>query len=243
MNIKQLQQWLNNKIKQEGLKLPLLNEDGLSGPATRNAIYSVFSCKNAKAATEEDILRVAKMLGDTNTRRLKAIAKVESNGSGWDSTGLPKILYERHYFYRHVKRVIFFPGSKDPFLSNKQWGGYTQDFNKNNINDSWEKLAHAVSYNVIGAFASVSASKFQIMTSYYKELGYNNPLDLLFDISRDEAVHYELLAKYILNIAKSKSSFLKLSANPEDNRSFARSYNGPAYASNKYHIKLANSLK
>ena len=41
------------------------------------------------------------------------------------------------------------------------------DINKNNINDSWEKLAHAACIDPIGAFSSVSISSFQIMGKYY----------------------------------------------------------------------------
>lgn len=245
MKVSDLQFWLNDKIKQNNLNLKLLVVDGIGGPITRNAIYQVFKCTTAKAVTEMELLEFAKQLGDTTTKRIKAIAKVETNGSAWTSDGTPKILYERHYFYKHVKKTIYLPGYSDHFLSNPKWGGYTQDFNKNNINDSFEKLAFAACINPIGAFSSVSISSFQVMGAYYKELGYNNPLDMLYDVSRNEAVHYKLLVGFILNVAKIKSSFLKLSTNPETNRAFCKAYNGPSYASifPGYHVKIANAMK
>ena len=245
MNVADMQIWLNNKIKENNLNLKPLVIDGIGGPATRNTVYEVFKCKNAKAVTEAELLDFAKQLGDTNTKRIKAIGKVETSGSAWTSDGTPKILYERHYFYKYVNKTIYLPGYSDHFLSNPKWGGYTQDFNKNNINDSFEKLAFAACINPIGAFSSISISSFQVMGAYYKELGYNNPLDMLYDVSRNEAVHYKLLVGFILNVAKIKSSFLKLSTNPETNRAFCKAYNGPSYASifPGYHVKIANAMK
>ena len=35
MNVKELQQWLNGKIKSEGLNIPLLVEDGKGGTLTQ----------------------------------------------------------------------------------------------------------------------------------------------------------------------------------------------------------------
>lgn len=242
MNVKELQKWLNSKIVCNHLSLKPLVEDGIGGPATRTAIYQVFQCKIAKAVTEEELLNFAKQLGDTNTKRIKAVGKVETNGSAWDKDGFSKILYERHYFYKFVKKTIYLPGYKDHFLSNPSWGGYTQDFNKNNINDSWEKLAYAACIDPIGAFSSVSISSFQVMGIYYKELGYSNPIDMLYEVTRDESVHYKLLVGFILNVAKIKSSFLKISTNPETNRAFCKAYNGSAYEANKYHIKLAKAM-
>lgn len=243
MNVKELQKWLNIKIKENNLSMKPLIEDGLGGPATRNAIYEVFKCKTAKAVTEAELNKYALQLGDTNTRRIKAIGKVETSGNSWFSDGTSKILYERHYFYKFVRKTIYLPGYKDHFLAAQKWGGYTTDFNKNSINDSWEKLAHAACIDPIGAFSSVSISSFQVMGIYYKELGYSNPIDMLYEVTRDESVHYKLLVGFILNVAKIKNSFLKLSSNPETNRAFCKAYNGSSYETNQYHIKIAKELK
>ena len=137
MKVSDLQIWLNTKIKQNNLNLKLLVVDGIGGPITRNAVYQVFKCTNAKAVTEAELLEFAKQLGDNNTKRIKAVGKVETNGSAWDKDGMPKILYERHYFYKFVKKTMYLPGYKDHFLAAPTWGGYTQDFNKNNINEKY----------------------------------------------------------------------------------------------------------
>ena len=238
MNVKELQSWLNDRGAS-----PKLVADGIGGPKTREAIYQVFRNNKAKAVTQDDINRMAGMLGDTSDKRIKAVARVESAGNSFDNNGLVKILYERHYFYKAVKRIIFFPGRTDHFLSNPSWGGYTTDFNNNAINDSWEKLAYAACIDPDGAFQSVSIGKFQVMGSHYKALGYAHPIDMLYDATTNESSHYYMLVNYILKVANLSNAFLKLSTNSEDCRAFAKGYNGSNYASNKYHTKLADAMK
>ncbi len=42
MNVKELQLWINAKIKSEGLGITLLKPDGQGGPLTRAAFIQVF---------------------------------------------------------------------------------------------------------------------------------------------------------------------------------------------------------
>ena len=95
MDVRQLQQWLNA----HGAN-PRLEDDGDGGALTRAAIINVFVNKQATAITPAQVLSIAKRLGDTSDRRIRAVAAVEARGAGWFNSGLPKILYERHYFYR-----------------------------------------------------------------------------------------------------------------------------------------------
>lgn len=101
MNVKELQSWLNAHGA-----IPKLKEDGIGGTLTKCAIIQVFVNKNAKAITEEEIINISKELGETTSKRIKAVSKVESGGSGWFNSGLPKILYERHYFYKLTSNTI-----------------------------------------------------------------------------------------------------------------------------------------
>lgn len=236
MNVKELQQWLNTK----GANIVA---DGVGGPKTREAFIKVFTNKKASAVSEGELLEAAKKLGDTNTKRIKAVAKTESNGSGYFDSGLVKILWERHYFYKFVGKTIYLPGYKDHFLSHQQSGGYTTDFNKNNINDSWEKLAAAACIHPDGAFQSISVGKFQVMGKYYKELGYNHPIDMLWAATQGEKAHYDMLVGYILKVANLKAAFLRISTNPETCRDFAKGYNGKIYEKYDYHKKIANGMK
>ena len=236
MNVKDLQVWLNA----HGAS-PKLVEDGIGGTLTRTAFIQVFINKNAKAITKEELQSIAVLLGDTSTKRVEAVASVESNGGGWFNSGLPKILYERHYFYRLTKKTVKWLSFG--WLGNSSSGGYTTDVNSNGINDNWEKLAAAVCIDPDSAIQSVSIGKFQVMGSHYKLLGYSQPIDMLWAARNDEYEHYKMLANYILKVANLKSAFLKLSTNPSDNVAFARGYNGPSYSKNAYDVKLARAMR
>jgi len=207
---------------------PGLAVDGALGPATRAAILAVFSNKEAPAATDSDMAAIASRLGGT-VRQLKAVAAVESGGSGFDDEGRPKILFERHYFHRLTD------GKWTPSIfSDPTSGGYSQS--------SWEKLTLAACRDVDAAFASASWGKFQVMGAHWKALGYDSPLALAWSCVGSEAAHYELLARYIEhnNLA---GAFRAISADPETCRAFAAGYNGPGYRKFDYHSKIAARMK
>ena len=239
MNVKELQQWINSKIKSEGLAIPHLVEDGKAGPLTRSTFILVFVNKKARAIDETERLMIAKSLGDTTTKRIAAVAKVESAGSGWFDSGLPKILYERHYFHKFVKKTIAWVTG---FLSNPSSGGYTVDADKNGINDNWDKLAAAACIDPFGALQSVSIGSFQVMGRWYKECGYKHPLDMLWAARNSEYEHYKMLAGFIKanNLQK---AFLAVSTDPATNVAFVEAYNGPAWRKNDYANKLAKAMR
>ena len=227
-----LQQWINDHSNAN------LAVDGVAGTLTRSAFILCFVNRSVPAVTENELLKIAMDLGDTDTRRIKAVSKVESGGSGWFDSGLPKILYERHLFYRYTQGAF---GTTE--YSNKQPGGYSLDANKNGINDSWEKLAMAVCKDPMAALQSISIGKFQVLGKYYRECGYSHPIDMLWEASRSEIAHYAMLRDYILKVANCRSAFLKLSTNPDDCRALAKAYNGPGYEKFDYHNKLARAMR
>ena len=239
MNVKELQLWINAKIKSEGLAITPLNPDGLPGPLTRSTFILLFVNKNARAIDETERLLIAKSLGDVNTKRIRAVAQVESAGSGWFDSGLPKILYERHYFHKFVKKTITWVTG---FISNPSSGGYTVDANKNGINDNWDKLAAAVCIDPYGALQSVSIGSFQVMGRWYKDCGYKHPIDMLWAARNSEYEHWKMLAGFIKanNLTK---AFLAISTNASDNVRFVEAYNGPAWRKNDYANKLAKAMR
>ncbi len=52
--------------------------------------------------TDEDVSTVAGEIG-VEIAALKAVLAVESAGSGFDKSGRPKALFERHHFFKHLK--------------------------------------------------------------------------------------------------------------------------------------------
>lgn len=227
------QTWLNSKLPAGHTPL---NVDGDCARLTVAATYVVFSNKQAKAATAEDLTNAASALGEVNSTRIRTVAEVEAPGSGWDSAGFPSILYERHYFWQLTNGVHGITPFSNPNRSSK----YTIDANRNGINDSWENVAAAMKYDARAAFQSFSMSRFQIMGKWYKLLGYDEPWEMAYAISRDEAVHYDLLVKWIKHNGK-LAAFKAINESSQSCRAFAQFWNGNAYASHNYHGRLASA--
>jgi hypothetical protein len=201
--------------------------DGKWGPASRAGLVAKFTNKKAPAVTDSDIAAIAHRLGCT-PKQVRAVAAVESGGSGFDNQGRPKILFERHLFHR-LTGGRFSPA---PF-SNPVYGGYNED--------SWNKLAHAAGKSPADAFSACSWGKFQVLGTHWNKLGYANSFELAYSTVQSEAAHFELLARYIETFGL-LPAIRKLSTKPDDCRDFARGYNGPQYQRFSYHIKLARAM-
>lgn len=227
--VEALQTWLNAK----GWK-PQLVVDGKPGPATREAFYGIFANRAAKAATDAEIAAFAARLGGS-LKQMRAVAQVESAGGGFLVTGHPKILWERHHFWKRLQLAM-------PLISNPKPGGYTLDANANGMNDSWEKLTEAAMHAPSWAIESCSWGKFQIMGFWWKALGYSSAIDFAWSMRESEAGHYEALVRYI-QFNKLAGAFRALSVDPETNRAFAKGYNGPGYVKFDYHRKLARAMQ
>lgn len=220
MTLAELQQWLDA----HGQHIAI---DGIGGPATRTAIAAAFTSTNAPAVNGLDIQDLATRLGCT-VKQIKAVARVESGGSAFDDMGRPKILFERHYFWRLTNGrhgVTSF--------SNPKGGGYNES--------SWEKLTRAACLDPQAAFASASWGKFQVMGAHWKALGYPSALEMAYSTVGSEAAHYEMLARFIEHNGL-KAALQKLSANPADNVAFASRYNGPSFRNFRYDEKLAVAM-
>ncbi len=201
--------------------------DGQPGPQTRTALKAAFVNLCAPAITDTDLATLADRLG-CQTKQLRAVAKVESGGAAYDDNGRPKILFERHKFYKATGGRFGVSA-----WSNPQRGGYNED--------SWEKLARAACQDVGAAFASASWGKYQVMGFHWDALGYPSALDMAYSTVTGEAAHLDMLGRFIE--ANGLGGKLRaLSRNPEDNRAFASAYNGASYAVNDYHTKLARAL-
>ena len=228
-----LQKWLREKC---GASLTV---DGVGGSVTRAAFIAAFAYKYAEKIAESELKNCANMLGDTETARIKAIAEVESRGSGWLQSGLPVILWERHKFwgFTSLKNRV------KSWFANPARGGYSTDENQNGINDSWEKLSYAACKDPLSALKSISIGKFQIMGFHYESLGFDHPIEMLFAASRSESAQYEMLVRFILDVAKCRPAFLKICEDADKCRDFAKAYNGAAYEDFSYHKKIAAAYR
>jgi len=202
--------------------------DGQWGPTSAAALSRAFTNPAPARLSAADATCFAQRLGVTPAQ-LAAVARVESAGGGYDASGKPKILFERHKFHA-ATAGRYSPTS----FSNPQPGGYDQD--------SWGKLQSAIATGEVdAAFASASWGKFQVMGGYWQAFGYASPFALAHSTVASEAGHYALLVAYI-KYFNLQPKLAALSGNPEDCRAFAKAYNGAAYEKFAYHTKLAAAL-
>lgn len=224
-----LQTWINAK----GWK-PQITVDGEAGPATRAAFMGIFANRSAEAVSDAQMMAFAKRLGGS-LKQIRAVSAVESGGSGFLVTGQPKILWERHHFWKRLQLNL-------PLISNPKPGGYTLDADSDGINDSWEKLAEAAMYAPAWAIESCSWGRFQVMGFWWEKLGYESAIDFAWSMRESEAGHFEALVRYI-QFNRLAPAFRALSADPETCRAFAKGYNGPGYVKFDYHRKLAEAMR
>tara|TARA_R100001132_G_C3250493_1_gene77832 strand:+ start:90 stop:785 length:696 start_codon:yes stop_codon:yes gene_type:complete len=226
VSTRQLQTWLNAR----GARLKV---DGDFGPKTRDAFIKVFRSRSAVAISQADLVRFAGRLG-ASARQIRAVARVEGRGSGWDGDGQLKALYERHYAWRRVRIRV-------PFLSSPKPGGYTLDADRDGLNDSWEKLADAAArWGVNIALECASFGKFQIMGAWWHKLGYPSVLDFVWSMVRSEAAHYEAFVRYI-EVFGLFDALRTIDGDPENAEAFALGFNGPAGVRLGYPVKIAHA--
>lgn len=229
------QKWLISK----GCYLGNSGADGVIGKDTKLAMYKLFADKKAKAITDDQLKKISLSLGDVQgTARIRAVAVVESGGSGWFDTGHVKILYERHKFYQYNTDTT---APKSTFFNFPTGGNYTVDDNKNDVNDNWEKLFRACEFDPLAAFMSISMGKFQVMGFHYKAMGFNTPYDMLFSMVSNEEAHYVCLVKYIM-ANNLQCAYLTMDSSSSNCIPFAKGYNGSGYAKFSYDKKLALNI-
>ena len=176
----------------------------------------------AKRLDDKAIEAAAKSLGCA-VAAVRAVIAVESSG-GFLPDGRPKILFERHYFCRLTKGAY---DAKHPGISNKKFGGYKGGAAE------YARLEEAIGLNRDAALRSASWGAFQIMGDNCKLAGFKNVEDYVAAMVAGEAGQLDAFVNFV------KSTNLDDELRRGDWAGFARGYNGPAYAVNKYDKKLA----
>lgn len=178
-----------------------------------------------KTLTEQDYINAAKELG-CEVAAIKAVAEVESMGNGFLPSGEPKILFERHRFYKYTNGKY---AVSHPDICNKIAGGYGKE------SDQHLKLQRASVLNREAALMSCSWGKFQIMGDNWKKLGYSSLQEFINKMYESEAGQIDAFIRYIKNLGL--QNYLK---NKQWDK-FALLYNGPEYKKNNYDVKMAVS--
>jgi hypothetical protein len=184
--------------------------------------------------------------------QLRAVDEVESGG-GWfqdvradilaldgpggflDGPNLPKTLFEAYRFDQLTGgrfRAAY------PNLSSATWtkalyiGGPAE----------WGRLYRAMQLDHDAALKSASYGRYQIMGFNYALAGYATVGAFVDAMKESEEAQLHAFVTFIIN-SKLGDELRQISNFHADCVPFARGYNGPKYASNNYHVKLAKAHK
>jgi len=182
-----------------------------------------------KLLTEQDYKRAADRLG-CDVPAVKAVAEVESAGSGFLADGHPKILFERHIFRRQLLDRGIDTARRErerPDIVNAKPGGYVGGAGE------WQRLDDAVQINRDAALASASWGKFQILGLNWRAAGADSLQDFVNRMYRSEGAQLDAFVEFVI------TNGLDEALREHDWARFARGFNGPAFAKNRYDTKMA----
>lgn len=206
--------------------------DGVVGAKTQAALQQKDLTKYLK---EQDLIDAANALG-VDTATVKAVTKVEAAGSGFLIDGRPKILYERHIFYRELaqknKALLATAAQKRPDICNKDSGGYRGGAAE------WARYAAAAAIDLSCAQKSASWGLFQILGRNFKAAGFEEVADFAQAMHLDERSQLMAFVSFVQADKKMWGALKK-----QDWATFACCYNGPAYKRNNYDDKLKNAYR
>jgi len=220
--------------KEQGLVV-----DGIAGEKTWTKLFALkpelLAAVTQKWLSQSDIDQVA-AASRLPAATVRAVYKVESAGSGF--WGLrPKILFEGHVFWQRLKRR-----GKDPA---KLAAG-----NENVLYPKWDRakyaggpgeyarLEQAQRIDSGAALESASWGLFQILGYHAADIGYGQVEAFVERMQANERAQLEAFSRFIEKQTYDHQP-LAYWLRVRDWRRFARAYNGPGYAQNRYDEKLA----
>lgn len=176
----------------------------------------------AKPLGEGAVAAAAEALG-CDEAAVRAVIAVESGG-GFDRHGRPRILFERHYFHRLTGGRFSFG---HPHISSPRWGGYGA------ASSQYDRLHRAVALDRQAALRSASWGMFQIMGDNARAAGFDDVEAFVAAMMESADRH---LAAFVAFVRHKR---LDAALARRDWAGFARGYNGPAFAANRYDQRLA----
>lgn len=219
--------------------------DGIIGEKTWKVLMLIASHHlhetSGQFLSESDLVKAAAQL-NIELAAIKAVNEVESRGSGF-LNNFPKILFERHVFWKRLKKHGVDPeqyAADNINILQKRYGGY-----KGGIREI-ARLEKAKAIHEPAALESASWGLFQIMGYHWKALDYSSIEDFTQRMMMSEAEQLGAFVRYIQHNRLDK--WLRLKANQsslelKNFEKFAYRYNGPAYLRNKYHSKMFSAYK
>lgn len=182
----------------------------------------------AKRLDDIDLPRIGARIG-VGEDEIHAVLDVEAAGSGFDSQGRVKALYEPHIAYREANKL------KDKTVLNKlvkaglAYPAWRRDYPK----DSYPRIEAACAVDETIALKATSWGLGQVMGFNCIAAGYDSPQVMVTAFADDEEKHLDAMVNFII------TNGLDDEIRRHDWAGFARGYNGAGYKENKYDTKLA----
>lgn len=193
---------------------------------------SIIEKSNSGRLTDEDFTQIAELLG-CEPAALKAVQQVETGGrGGFFSPGKPAILFEGHIFWTQLKKRGSNPEDYVKGNENILYPKWEKGHYKGGIGE-YDRLEQARKINREAADASASWGMFQIMGFNYAACGEESIESFVRSMCESEFKQLLLTANFI-----KKNSQMLQALQARDWVVFAKCYNGPAYAQNRYDVKL-----
>jgi len=156
-----------------------------------------------------------------------AILAVETSGCGFLPDRRPQILFERHIFHRLTNGQF-----DDGDISDPSPGGYGPRGAQ-----QYDRLNRAIAKDRTAALQSASWGIGQIMGMNFARAGFQNVEEMVDAMTDSEDRQLAATASFLT------ATGLAVSLRTHDWPSFARGYNGPNYAINRYDVKLGSQFQ
>lgn len=162
---------------------------------------------------------------------LDALARVEAVGNGFLPDSRPKILFEGHIFWRELKKIGIDPAPFSREFPDIVFPKWTRQYYKGGSAE-YERLEQAKVIEESAAYQAASWGAFQIMGFNYGACGFASVHDFVAAMSCGFKEQLEASVNFL-----TKTDSVRFLRN-HDWATFAKRYNGPGYAQNKYDEKL-----
>lgn len=183
--------------------------------------------------TDARIAEIARENG-IHPAALLAVKLIESGTkSGFLDSGKPQILFEGQVFYKYLKANVKsldmnklcaqYPNIVYPKWDRSKYFGGEKE---------WTRLEQARKINMKYADYAASWGMFQVMGFNYKTCGCKSIDEFVEKMCTSQEQQLLLALNFL------KNSNLMVPLQKRQWATFAKGYNGPGFAQNKYHIKL-----
>ena len=229
---------LGGKHIVDGKLVPLDDQiDPVTGQKVIQISYQIFRDKNfnkkPKNNSGPDYAAMAIRLG-VEENVIRAVAKVESGGKGFNKDGSIKIRFEGHHF----RKQLIKQGLDADDLADDGYDDviYTYD-DRGGKKHGYSAYNRAKGLNSKAAKMATSYGAYQIMGFNYKAAGYGS----VDDFVASQATTAGQVEAFINFVAANNQMLQALK--DKDFTKFAKLYNGPSYSDNDYDTKMENEYE